>query len=194
MLSSEVWNEIQTQNQQTEHCNNGEEEKAPANTKEDKEMRNAIASGGPGAPITTDSSGNSAGNTVKGGGRDLIVIDTDLPFGAAVTVTTALTSIVEFSPAGEAFGIQFDVATQNLDQFVIYGKFGSSGSYQVLYSTSAEYLAPTGALLMTSGNLTTVAATETGVFQMLSRGLYSVKLEAAAAVTGAEVTVYGAAQ
>lgn len=124
---------------------------------------------------------------------NLSSIDSTLSFGTSVTVTTSLTPIAEFEPTGEAFGIEFTVATQNLDQFVIWGKFGSEGAWQSLYSSASDYTVPTGALIMTNGDLTTKAATETGVFQMLSRGLYAVKLEAAAATTGAVVTVHGCA-
>ena len=127
-------------------------------------------------------------------GIDLVSLDADLSFGSAVAVTEALTTIAEFSASGEAIGIQFDVATNNLDQFVIYGKFGSGGTYQSIYSAAADYLVPTGALIATSGDLTTVAAAATGTFIILSRGFYSFKLACASSnVAGSSVTVYGSA-
>ena len=145
-------------------------------------------------PITgTGIIGDAA--VVQSAGMNLESLDSTLAFGTAVAVTEALTKVAEFRAIGEAVGIQFDVATAALDQFVIYGKFGSGGTYQILYSTAADYLTPVGSLIATSGDLTIVAAAATGTFILLSRGLYQVKLACASSdAGGSSVTVFGSAQ
>lgn len=86
--------------------------------------------------------------------------------------------------------VQFSVATQNLDAFIIQIQDHPSGALQTIASVAGDYTAPKGLLVGTSGDLTTVAAAGSGWFILDTTGLYAVVISASAAVDSAAVTIY----
>lgn len=86
--------------------------------------------------------------------------------------------------------VQFSVATQALDAFIIQGRCSADAAFETLYSTAAHYNTPTGLLVGTSGDLTAVAAGSTGWFILDTSSLYEVKILASGAVNNAAVTIY----
>jgi hypothetical protein len=94
----------------------------------------------------------------------------------------------------ERLFVQFSVATQALDAFLVQARCSADASFATLYSAGADFTSPSGLLVDASGDLTAVAAAGTGWFVMDVRGLYEVKLLASAAVDSAAVTVFAGGQ
>lgn len=114
----------------------------------------------------------------------------------AVTVPAASnTTILQLPVSGlERIVVQFAVATQALDAFLIKAKAHPDASDITLYSAAADFTTPAGLLLGASGDLTTVAAAGTGWFIMDVRGLHEVTIQASGAVDSAVVTAYAGGQ
>lgn len=84
--------------------------------------------------------------------------------------------------------VQFSVATQALDAFIVLGRARGATSYVTLYN--AITATPGGLILAASGTLATTAAAGTGWFMMNTLGLDAIKIQVSAAVDGAAVTMY----
>lgn len=83
------------------------------------------------------------------------------------------------------------VTGQNLDAFLIKGAGSLDGTLETLYSTAANFTAPTGLIVGASGDLTTLAAAATGWFIMDTTGLKRVQILASSGnVAGSTVSVY----
>lgn len=94
----------------------------------------------------------------------------------------------------ERIFVEIAIVGQDLDQFVISGRAHASGDYQVLYSTSADYISPLDGILQgTSGDLTIIAPATSGWFIMDVLGLESVLIEAACDADNGSSTVYWSA-
>lgn len=108
------------------------------------------------------------------------------------TVTTALIELVTFSTHNlKRVGIEIAITLQTFDQFQILGQFGKGGSFVILYSAAADYTSPGGAIVDVSGDLTILAAGNSGWFIMDVEGIDQIKLKGACATTGGLVNVYG---
>lgn len=87
--------------------------------------------------------------------------------------------------------VQFSVATQALDAFIISAKAHPDATAVTLYSTAAHYTAyDSDPLVKASGDLTTTAAAGTGWFVMNTVGFCEVTISASGAVNNATVTIY----
>jgi len=115
---------------------------------------------------------------------------------AAVSVAAAgNTTILQLRVDGmERLFVQFDVATNNLDAFLIKAKAHPDATAATLYSAAGDFTAPIGLLLGSSGDLTAVAAGSSGWFVMDVRGLHEVTIQASATGGAAAVTVYAGGQ
>lgn len=101
------------------------------------------------------------------------------------------TVLMEIPTAGaEELGVQFDVTTQALDNFVIEGKFHADAAYVVLYTNPTVV---TGLIIGISGSIGAQAAGSTGWFILNVRSLWGVRLKASAAVNNAGVDIYAGA-
>jgi len=129
---------------------------------------------------------------VSKSGDDVPVYGQSVFGGTAVTVGgTGNTTLLEIDTAGlSRIGFYFSVATQNLDAFIIAAKFGEGGSYSTLYSAAGDFTSPSGLLVGTSGDLTTVAASSSGWFIMDVSGVQGIRVQASAAADSASVTPY----
>jgi len=115
---------------------------------------------------------------------------------SAVSVAAAgNTTILQQRVDGlERLFVQFDVATNNLDAFLIKAKAHPDATAVTLYSTATDFTAPAGLLLGASGDLTAVAAAGSGWFVLDVRGLHEVTVQASASGGAAAVTVYAGGQ
>lgn len=81
----------------------------------------------------------------------------------------------------EVISIELSVTGDPLASFSIYGRFHPAGTYNELYSSSADFNTPTGLLIGTSGDLTVLNST--GWFIMDTRGLDLVKIKGSSSGT-----------
>lgn len=108
------------------------------------------------------------------------------------TITTDLTLVGVFDT--QCLSVLFcevAVATQDVDQFEISGRSNKSGSWHVLFNSAGDFISPLGILVGTSGDLTTISAGNNGFFILNIDGLFEIRIRAAAATTGAVVTLRG---
>jgi len=106
-----------------------------------------------------------------------------------VTVADTLTTLGQWTTNNdERVFFSLSVTTQSLDQFQIQGRAHYDDSFQVLYSSG--FASPTGILLGTSSDLAALAAGNSGWFLLEQYGIHEIRVQAAAAVTGALVTSY----
>jgi len=70
--------------------------------------------------------------------------------------------------------VHISVAANDLDQFEIHASVDGS-VFEELYSSAGDYTSPTGILVGTSGDLTTIAAAATGWYIMDVRGIKSIR-------------------
>lgn len=112
----------------------------------------------------------------------------------SATVSTSLDFVANIPVEDrETLGIEVTVTTAALDQFAILGKLSDAGTYQTLFSTSADFTSPTGLLVGTSGDLT-AQAVGTGWFIMDCDGLSSVQIKAASGTTTSGIAIKGSAK
>lgn len=90
----------------------------------------------------------------------------------------------------ERIFVQFDVATNNLDAFLVRARCSADATTATLYSAAADFTAPAGLIVGASGDLTTVAAAASGWFIMDVRGLWDVTIQASATGGAAVVDIY----
>lgn len=122
------------------------------------------------------------------GGSDPLTSSSAL---AVVVPGAGNTELITIPTAGLArIFVQFTVATQALDTFLIQAKASADAAYATLYSAAGHFTAPSGLLVWASGDLTAVAAAGSGAFVMDVRGLHSVRVLASAAADSASVSVY----
>jgi hypothetical protein len=112
-----------------------------------------------------------------------------------VTVAgTGLTTIYEEADVTTISKLAFEITetggAQALDAFEVQAKIHAASSYVTLYSTSTDFTSPKGVLVGTSGDLTALAASETGWLVMDTEGFISVRLQASAAADSATINVY----
>lgn len=88
------------------------------------------------------------------------------------------TTLLEFQVHGvERISVQFTVADNALDAFIVQGKVHPNAPYVTFTSVAEDYTnTPTGRIMKASGDLTTVAASGSGWFDMDVSGLQSVKI------------------
>lgn len=113
----------------------------------------------------------------------------------SVSVADTLTTIFEknIQTVGRIF-INFTVADYALDQFAVAVRSNPEASYDVLFSSSADYVTPTGILVGTSGDLTIVAAGSSGWLIMDTDSIESVRIQAASSnALGSTVSVFAGA-
>lgn len=112
--------------------------------------------------------------------------------GATTVAAAGTTTLATYDVQGHSrLSVEISVATQALDAFAITGRTHASASYQTLYNTAGQFLTPTGILVGTSGDLTTIAAGSTGWFLLDVSGLESIRITASAAADSAAVTCRG---
>jgi hypothetical protein len=110
----------------------------------------------------------------------------------AVTVpATGNTTLLSLRVDGlERIFVQFTVATQALDAFIIQARCSADATATTIASAAGDYTSPTGLMIKASGDLTGVAAAGSGWFVMDVRGLFEVNVLASAAVDSAAVSIY----
>lgn len=119
----------------------------------------------------------------------------NIEFSVSVDVTDSLTTVLninanDFSTLG--FEVTESAGVHALDQFVINARFNSGGTYQTLYSASGDYASPSGLLVGTSGDLTTLAASATGWAIMDLDGVEDIQIRAASSnAAGSTVALKG---
>ena len=86
--------------------------------------------------------------------------------------------------------VQFSVATQALDAFLISAKAHPDATAVTIASSAANFTSPVDPIVAASGDLTTTAAAGTGWFLMNVVGLHEVTISASGAVNNAAVTIY----
>lgn len=108
---------------------------------------------------------------------------------------TGLTSLAEIVVAGvNRLFLQVAVSGQALDQFVISARSRKNSPWSVLYSGSADYAVPRGVMIGVSGDLSTLAAGDTGDIVVDVRGFYELRFEARSGnAAGSTVSVFGGA-
>lgn len=105
------------------------------------------------------------------------------------------TTLIQLPVNGlERICVQFTVATNNLDAFLIQARASQDATAATLYSAAADFTSPTGLLVGASGDLTTVAAAGSGWFIMDVRGLWDVTILASATGGAAVVDIYAGGQ
>lgn len=106
-----------------------------------------------------------------------------------------LTTLATFVVSGYQRGFfQFVVGGQALDQFVISGRATRDAPWSQLYATYADYETPRGIIIGVSGDLSTLAAGETGDITLDVRGFYELRFEARSShAAGSIVSVFGGA-
>ena len=110
------------------------------------------------------------------------------------TVTTSLDLVATIPVQDrETLGLDIAVTTAALDQFAILGQFHPGGTFQTLFSTSADFTSPTGLLVGASGDLT-AQAVGSGFFIMDCDGLSAVQIKAASGTTTSGVALKGSAK
>lgn len=87
---------------------------------------------------------------------------------------TALLEVIVEDVA--SLGIDIAVSDFDLDQFVIQGRMSRDSAYQTMYSASADFASPEGAVIDASGDLTAQAAGTSGWLMLNVLALYSVKI------------------
>lgn len=113
------------------------------------------------------------------------------PSFTSATVT-ALANVARITTDGrQRIDVEVQVTVAALSQFQILGRVSSSGTDQLLYSTSADYTVPKGLLIGTSGDLT-VQAVGSGFFQMDCAGFESILIKAAG--TASVIQLYAGLQ
>lgn len=90
----------------------------------------------------------------------------------------------------ERIYVQIAPTTNGFDAFAIQIAPHVAGAYVTIASAAGDYTSPTGLLVGTSGDLTTLAAAATGWFIMDTRGLARVKVTASATGGAATVSSY----
>ena len=94
----------------------------------------------------------------------------------------------------ERLFVQFDVATNALDAFLIRARASADATTTTLYSSAGDFTSPSGLLVGASGDLTTLAAGSSGWFIMDVRGLWDVTIQASASGGAAVVDIYAGGQ
>lgn len=115
-------------------------------------------------------------------------------FTEALAVSVAATGntiLKEFPVAGYSrIFVEFTVATNALDAFIISARSHIDAAFTTLYSASADYTTPTGLLVGTSSDLTSVSAGSSGWFIMDVASLDTVRIQASASGGTAIVSIY----
>lgn len=124
-----------------------------------------------------------------------IAIQAASPAIVAGTGNTTVATIPVWSL--EKLFVEISVATQALDAFLIYIKGRGWQDYRLAYSQSIDYTTPGGLLIGcddgsgagNNGDMTTIAAGDTGFLAMDVRGLDEVQIKVSAVADSASVTV-----
>lgn len=104
------------------------------------------------------------------------------PFMFAKSVCTAIpaagtTDILEVMTLGlKNIGVYFDVATNDLDGFVVSVKFHPDDTFHSLYTAIDATPTESPLIIAASGTLASTAAAGSGWFLMDVRGIYAVKI------------------
>ena len=102
---------------------------------------------------------------------------------AAVTVPASSTLQATYAVGSKVrLMVKLTVATAALTNFAISARATTAATYDILYNVSADFTAPKGILIGTSGDLT-LQGIGSGWFIMDIRGLESVRLHATSAGT-----------
>ena len=110
--------------------------------------------------------------------------------GKAVTEALTLLTALKTNMA-DRLSVQFNVASHNLDQFVIKGRVHPLSPLETLYSTAGNFTAPTGLLTTCSGDLTAQAVDDIGSFIMDVGGYHQIEVHAASVHSaGSVVDIY----
>jgi len=111
----------------------------------------------------------------------------------AAAVAGALTTLLDLEGiAGiEVLGVEVKMsAAAALTAFQVQAKFHPSGDFVTLYSTATHFTEPSGPLIGTSGDLTTLAASGTAWFMLRTLGMWAVRIQATSAGNAGVATVY----
>jgi len=94
---------------------------------------------------------------------------------------TGDTGILEVMTLGlRHIGVYFEVATNNLDTFIVSAKFHPDAAFVSLYTGITS--TPAGLIIAASGTLATTAAAGSGWFLMDVRGIYAIKISVSGTV------------
>lgn len=88
----------------------------------------------------------------------------------------------------ERASFEITVATADLTAFAVQARLSGAGSFVTLYSAAGDYTSPTGILVGTSGDLTTLAV-GTGWLILDVAGIDAIRFRAAG--TSSSVTIQG---
>lgn len=117
--------------------------------------------------------------------RRLAPIRVDYDEQAVASLGEALATIATLDVSNvDRIFVEVAVIDNDLDQFEIHARPSSNGSYHQIYSTAGDYTSPTGVLVGTSEDLTSLGAGTTGWFVMDTSGFDSVQLKAASSAAG----------
>ena len=95
---------------------------------------------------------------------------TDIP-------AAGVTDILETITLGlKNIGVYFDVATNALDQFIVYAKFHPDDSFHSLYTAIDATPTESPLVIAASGTLASTGAGADGWFLMDVRGIYAIKI------------------
>lgn len=90
---------------------------------------------------------------------------------------TGVTDILEFRTLGlKNIGVYFTVATNDLDQFIVYAKFHPDGAWVSLYTAIDATPTESPLVIAASGTLASTGAAGAGWFTMDVRGIYAIKI------------------
>jgi hypothetical protein len=100
------------------------------------------------------------------------------------------TDILEVLTLGlRHIGVYFDVATNDLDAFIVSAKFHPDDTFHSLYSAITS--TPAGLVIAASGTLASTAAAGSGWFLLDVRGIYAIKISVSGTVADTtDVNIY----
>lgn len=110
------------------------------------------------------------------------------PLLYAKSVATAIpaagnTDILEMTTLGlKNIGVYFDVATNNLDAFIVSAKFHPDDTFHSLYTAIDATPTESPLVIAASGTLASTAAAGSGWFLMDVRGIYALKISVSGTV------------
>jgi len=96
---------------------------------------------------------------------------------------TGNTDILEIMTLGlKNIGVSFDVATNNLDAFIVSAKFHPDDTFHSLYTAIDATPTESPLVIAASGTLASTVAAGNGWFTMDVRGIYAIKISVSGTV------------
>ena len=133
---------------------------------------------------TTNGAAHATGALVSG-------TDDAGKLATAQTVTLAADDVIDTDLDCAAYSrvmVYFSMAANDLDQFEISASTDGT-NFVDLYTSAADYLSPTGVLLGTSGDLTTVASGAAGWYLLDCTGINSIRHTLSCSVGAGTITM-----